>query len=391
MKISFGTILLLTVFSFVLFASYLPGITYFTFAFSLLVLVLIPWRIYGDSNANLLLLFSLLYGLMPLAIYNDYSPNDLICCIVPSAFYLFGKKMPKVFNSESSLLYLSAIALLLFAINTYYACVRDILETGSLINYNRVLSRVVGQDEMQMSATAFGVNVSLGLVGLASFILCNDRNLAQYFLLGLFLLSLLTTIHLINRAGVLVAGMATLLLFVLSFGKANKKKIIYSLLILSSIILLLIISGVISIEILEAYTNRSQTEANSGLFNAGSRSWRWIDGLKKLLVMPLGYKDLMPEDYFVHNMWLDVSLVSGLIPFIILIIISVRMARQSWIFYRNSNCDLSLLLLGIMICFFISSFQEPILIGEKVNFYMACFFWGISSEYKKKVSTRNNY
>lgn len=388
---SYALFLLISL-AFVLYNSMLPGITYYTVIFCILVVFAKDARAKFDKNAFLAFSFALLYGIIPLIMGYTDSFKYLICSIAPPVFYMFGRYVVSKVESSKTLCYVIVGALLFYALNAYILCVWNIFTTGQLISLSRNMSRFIGQEEVvEMSATVWGINVSLGLIGLSLFLIAKKRYFCHYLLLIVFFLSLLVTVHLINRTGVLVAVILTLAVLFLSFHSQNKTKFILSTFIIAiGLYFFAYKSGDLG-EIVDAYQMREATENNSGMLNTGTRSWRWIDGLRRLITNPLGYVDQFPEDYFVHNMWLDVSRFSGTIPFLLVVLITVNMWKSTWSTMRKWHTELSYIMFALCLCCSLVFFVEPVIEGSATYFYLFCMFWGISSEYKRVLSKNRIY
>ena len=378
---------LLIVLAFVLFNSMLPGITYYAVIFCVLVFLSKDARAKFDRNALLILSFALLYGIIPLFMDYTDSYKYLICSVVPPTFYIFGRYIVSIVDSTKTLCNVIVGVLIFFALNTYILCIWDIMTTGQLVNVTRSMSRFIGQEENEvMAATGFGINISLGLIGLSIFILSKKKFLYNYFLLALFFMSLLVTVHLVNRTGVTVALVVTFFMLFVSFRSRNKSLFIVSVIILAIGIYFASRSGAIGV-IVDAYQAREATEENSGLFNTGSRSWRWMDGLGRLLTYPFGYVNNVDKSYLVHNMWLDVSRFSGTIPFLLVLIITLKSAKCAWYTMRKWRTELSYIMVALCLCCCLVFFVEPVLEGCAIYYYLFCMFWGISSEYKNRLLT----
>lgn len=387
---SLYALFLLMFLAFVLYNSLLPGITYYTVVFCILVILSKDARAKFDKNALLVFSFALLYGIIPYIMgYTD--AKNIICSFVPPVFYILGRYIVRVVDSTKTLIYVIVGILFFFAINTYILCLWDIISTGQLVNVTRSMSRYMGSEDSDvMAATGYGINISLGLIGLSFFLRASKKYLYHYLLLALFFLSLLVTVHLVNRTGIVVSIILTFFILFLSFQSHNRVLLILSILIgVIGLYFLVSKSDAVS-EIVEAYQMRESVEESSGLLNTGSRSWRWIDGLERLFTEPLGYANKY-KDYYVHNMWLDVSRLSGIIPFLLVLSITIKMARCTWRTMRKWQTELSYIMLALCLCCCLVFFVEPVLEGCTIYFYLFCMFWGISVEYKNELITSRKY
>lgn len=112
----------------------------------------------------------------------------------------------------------------------------------------------------------------------------------------------------------------------------------------------------------------------------------FIEGVQGLFLYPFG--GLHSESYR-HNMWLDIGRVSGLIPFIIMIVFSCITFNHMLKMFKNRNSDSAMrflilcLYIGVMINFFV----EPIMEGL-LNFFLGfCVVNGmIDCYYYKNIS-----
>ena len=381
---------LLLFLAYVLYNSMLPGITYYAVIFCMLVVLSKDARVKFDKNALLIFLFAFLYGIIPLIMGFTDSPKNVICSIVPPVFYVFGRYIVSKVDTTKTLCYVIVWILFFFALNTYILCVWDITTTGQLVNVTRSMSRFIGHEESEvMAATGFGINISLGLIGLSIFLCAKKRSLYHYLLLIIFFLSLLVTVHLVNRTGVIVTVILTFSILFLSFRSHNLFVLITSTILVVIGIYFFASNSIAIGDIIDAYQMREATENDSGLFNTGSRSWRWIDGLGRLFTDPFGYANQFHTEYYVHNMWLDVSRLSGTIPFFLVLLITLKMVKSTWLTMRKWHTELSYIMVALCLCCCLVFFVEPVLEGSAIYFYLFCMFWGISTEYKNRLLKRS--
>ena len=369
----------------------LPGITYYASAFCIMTLFAAGVRNKIDQNSFLIFFFSLSYGIFPLLAGFTNSPKNIICSIVPPAFYLYGRYLVEESKTEKALLTKMSFILILFALNTYVICISDIISTGQLVNVTRSMSRFRGFEEDQvMAATGFGINISLGLIGLAMFLREQHKSIRHYIYLFLFILSLLVTVHLVNRTGIILSIVVTVIILFLSLQSKNRRKLLWGVFFFAIIAYFLYVSGGAFSEVVDEYSNREDIEMNGGIFNTSSRSWRWIDGLGRLFTEPFGYADQMPSNYYVHNLWLDVSRWSGLLPFLLVFIITYKMTKKSWQSLRKYKSEFTYLVFGLCICSMLTFFIEPVIEGSAIYFYLFCMFWGMITQYNYSHSTATN-
>lgn len=380
-RCSIGQKLLLVFFVLTMLFSILVGTSYYTMIFCLLALVILPIKRYIDNIALWLIAFSILYSLMHilLGISSSHIPLYLSA---PLLFYAFGCYITNRLYSRSSILEFVALTVFFFSIVTYYTCIIDIGYTG-LVNPRRVMGRI-GGDEYDMAATLYGLNVSLGLACLFGFLSIEkkERTLLHYLLPISFALSLLTTVHLVNRTG-LVLAFFSLIIF-LFYGNKGRKST-WIILMLVAVLFAYLSTKSDFASIMEAYISREEVEGH-GLSDAGSRSDKWMDALSRLFTSPFGwYKDI--NYTFTHNMWLDVARLTGLIPFIAIMGTTIVGYKDTILLYKIKNDYLILILISILGVFFLECFVEPVMEGFELYFYLMCMFFGIQRQYLKNVLT----
>lgn len=376
--------LLLALFLLLLYHSILVGTSYYTLVFCVLALFFIPVRRYVDGLALTMIVFSVLYSIMHLLL--DISSTHIpLYLMAPLLFYAFGCYITNKLYTRSSIIEFVALTVFLFSIVTYYTCIIDVGNTG-LVNPLRIMGRN-GGDEYDMAATLYGLNVSLGLACLFGFLSIEkkERTLLHYLLPISFALSLLTTVHLVNRTG-LVLVLFSLIIFLFYSKKGNKATWIILIVVAVLFAYLSTISDFASI--MEAYTSRGEVEGH-GLSDAGSRTEKWMDALSRLFTSPFGwYKDI--NYTFTHNMWLDVARLTGIIPFIAIVGATIVGYKDTIRLYKIKNDYLVLTLISIQVVFFLECFVEPVMEGFDLYFYLMCMFFGIQRQYHKNL-TRNKY
>lgn len=365
----------------VLYNSILVGTSYYTMAFCVMAMILIPVRKYIDRQAGWLIAFSGLYSLMHilLGISSRHIPLYLMA---PLLFYCYGNFMVDCLQSRRAIIEFVAIVVFFFSVVTYYTCIIDIGEVG-LINPLRIMGRS-GVEDSSMAATLYGLNVSLGLACLFGFLSIDktERTVIHYFLVLSFALSLLTTIHLVNRTGIVLAAIS-LIVFLMYSNKGSKSTWIIILLAIGILFYLSTKSGFR--EIFDAYTSRKDVEGH-GFSDAGSRTEKWLDALSRLFSYPFGwYQDI--EYTYTHNLWLDVARLTGIAPFIAIIGATIVSVKDTLRLYRIKGDYFALVLTSILVVFYLESFVEPVMEGFDLYFYLMCMFIGLKRRYIKNTTS----
>lgn len=384
-KGSFAQYILFTTFFLALYNSSLVGVSYYVLLFCLLSIPICWKKAYFDKTSVYLLLFSISYSLVLCMNTSKLVPHYLLYLIAPVAYYVWGQYLVARINNHKGLLNLFLLILIFFAVQTYIITIEDVRETG-LINPFREMMRE-GDEEALVSATLFGCNVSLGLSGLGICMALKKRSFSirGLLFLGVFLLSLLTTIHLVNRTGIVVAVVCTFCPYFYSVRKSGKilNAILLILFIIVIVYFILSIFSDNGFNIIEAYTNRLSTE-NTSISDYGGRSWRWVDAMGRLFTNPFGWNNDVKYN-FAHNLWLDVAMFGGIIPFIFIVCATFRSFKQLLELIKIKNDVIVNSIFSLSICFILSSFVEPIIVGFDPFFYLYCMLWGIQKEYIKDL------
>ena len=377
-----GNVLLkvaLLVFAVMLYMSAAKGISYIMLAFAIIALFIVLQSKLTDRTALYLLLFSISYSIMLLM--NGDTVRWPVYLLCPCVFYVFGRYVTTKFNNVALLEFL-ILTIFLFALRTYIASVVDVLE-GGFFNTYRAMNRS-GQGDGDLTATLFGLNVSLGFVGLvAYFVKTNYGNrLIKFLLLISFALSLFTVLHLVNRTGLFVFVLCSAAML-LSISVKQGGRILVALLILVGILIVFVPSlRSAFMDISASYQYREEMEyAGGGVMTMGNRLWRWTDAIGRVFTSPFGWEGQTQYNY-VHNMWLDAAMFGGFFSFLFMLLATVRGVRYVAILRHLSKNIIVILLIGLTVASFASAFVEPVLIGSDIYFYLMCMFWGIGYQYR---------
>ncbi len=335
-------------------------------------------KTYVDATCLFIILFSFFYVAINYINNSDIGFTTYITYLFsPVIFYIFGRDIVARIKSESLMISFIVITICLFAVGVYYGVIINIANTG-LINLERDL-KVPGQTEL-LSATLCGLNVSLGFAFVSVFFI--SRSLSIYvrilMIFGL-LLSLISVIHMINRTGIAVL-LLCLFAILIFWGRNNKRKLLLPIIALSIVIYALFHFGVLNDDVLIAYSERDT--GNSTVGSAGGRVELWIDAFTKMWQYPLGWVgNNTTDDFYAHNMWLDIARVAGLLPFIAFVVATIMYLLNFFELLKTErNDNVRILFIAINTSFLASSFVEPVIEGLAIYFYMFMMFWGMQSK-----------
>ena len=342
--------------------------------FSLLVLSLVTMRKKVDINSFAILAYSVMFVL--LSTFNGFSyslSSYVLYLVAPFVFYQFGRELVLRMRTSEYVLIAWLIIVICYSIDVFLTTISNIRETGILTDSDRSFY-LTGSNAIQMSATVVGLSMNIGMIGLPMLFVVKGKLLRLSFF-TLFILSLITTVSLLNRTAIVVAVSVFLIILLYKY-KRNLKTFLLLLSILIGIIFMLMHWGFISSDIIELYNER-----NVDIATFGSRTERWSNALEYLITRPLGWADSIGS-YYVHNMWLDVARVSGIIPFILLAYITLDSMITAFITLRKNETQLSYMLVGLNICFFASCFVEPVYGGTHMLLYF--MLWGTTKAFAER-------
>ena len=132
-------------------------------------------------------------------------------------------------------------------------------------------------------------------------------------------------------------------------------------------------------EFIESSNLANRNIEGSGLEEADQYRFESIfRGFENLLVYPFGVPDGLTTYY--HNMWLDVGRISGLLPFILVVLFTVASLYRVLRLLGNKRIGIEIryMLFSVYIGFYVNFAVEPVLEGLKDFFYVFCIVNGMT-------------
>lgn len=366
--------LLLLIFGLLLLAGNMSGFVSLLSIWLIMTIVFTPFYRYFNFQASLLLVFSFLYVTFGYLTGFISNAQQMILFSSPVIFYLFGADIFRYLKTEKAFLIFVVGMILCYSFEVYYTILQNVIQTGEIINVSRQFY-FRGNEARQLTATLVGVNVSLGMIGIPLFFILSKYKVLRCCYLTLGLISLLTTIHLVNRSGLAICILCFVSVFIYYFRNSRVRLIVLvSLIVLLYFILLN--SGIINSDIVDAYERRNDIDLMTG----GDRPRRWIEALRQLFVYPFGWAENNGTTvYYVHNMWLDIAKVVGIIPFSVLMAATINSFLNLKKLFKTDRNIVAAVFIGLNACFFFSCFLEPIYGG--LHFCLYAFMWGMQNSF----------
>lgn len=350
--------------------------------------ILISFSFFKNKNINktilLLILFSFSY-FFAMVLNGDSmltSVGFLVCLILaPSSSYFFGYNSVKKLNYNKDLVILLMLLLIsFFTIIIYAKTISSIAITGNIVNISRII--VSDTEQVSKTATLYGLVSAIGLAGLPVCFFCRDFRYKWYNVIYVVigLLSLLVAIHLVNRTGLAILLLATIIVIVLKSDCNIFKLLLYTTL---TIIVLYVIVDYINIEIIDAYVSRNEESDISG---GGGRFWRWSDALLKMWRYPLGWiNNRYTYNDYCHNMWLDFARQAGLIPFTSFTALTIKSVVTLYRILKMEKSAFTFLLVSLNLCLFLACSMEPVMEGCAFVLFFYCIILGIQDSYYNRL------
>ncbi|WP_342421230.1 O-antigen ligase family protein [Paenibacillus sp. FSL E2-0178] len=336
------------------------------------LLPLICWLIFRNTNKVnyfqlLLFLFCSIYTYLLFNYHQRPTGVLIVTLLFPSVFYFFGDYLAK--NDTS---FKKTYFLLLSITTTLVTFAFLSLITSDISNLAawRGVSSIWGEN---ISATGLNTYLSLGLSLLPICLFSTNKKVRLIALLN-FILSVYCMLKLGSRTGIIIIAVPTAVSFLL-LGKMNIRKVLG---IIFFVFLCFITWNYIDSTYLFSRLS-SMDNFNDPRFAV------WKDAVIGIFKYPLGGNKVSLPLKYAHNMWLDVGIESGILPFVLLIILTVSPFITLFYLLRNNFPNtLKMSFICILSSFFICFFLEPIMEGWLYYFNGFCFFLGIMNRIVKE-------
>jgi hypothetical protein len=299
--------------------------------------------------------------------------------VSPPFFYLWGKQLVNSASSSSKAVLMMLIFLgLLYSLPSLITVVQNISEGG------------FAQPDRNMPMFWGGPKVNAtGMAGFLMFNMCipalliaGYKKLPKLFtllLLIVFVFSFASVLRLGSRTqiGIVFLSLIISLIFVgpkLSF---KQNFIIYSILFGIVALIMNSVSFTFDAEIFTSFEGRMKDSGAEDLAGGGGRVDLWAKSVEYMVKYPFGWD--LEEFGYSHNLWLDALRVGGILSFVLLIILFIKVGFLLSQSIRKSRLEISLKLIFILYSVaFISVFMvEPGIDGEFSMFLFFCLFVGV--------------
>ncbi|WP_437371992.1 hypothetical protein [Maribacter litoralis] len=340
-----------------------------------------------DLNFSLILIFSLSYALF-YAMHPSFNTQTFLWYFFfPPCLYLWGKYLvirTRKYNFTYLLLSLGITISIVALISVFLD-----INRGGFVQPNRNIPFFWSTEPIPATGMAALLTFNMCIPGIVLTNYKNFKKSLSAFLIIIFLLSFTSILRLGSRTQIAIFLITTIITVIYIIPKQNIKQN-FILFIIIGIVFALVINKV-SFDTNASWLNSFATrlEGNrSTISNAGGRSQRWSGALMNIFKKPLGWE--LEEYGYIHNVWLDVLRVSGIIPFVMLIIFSVRfnIIVKKTISFTQMNLGLKVTILTFTISMFLLFMVEPVIDGSLMLFLTFCMFNGMI--YSNYINLKNS-
>lgn len=383
----------------ILFVSMIPQI-FEGYSVYLMVLV-IPVIFYKmkvklDSVFVLSLFFGFLYAI-PQIFQQPPLPfsKQIFYFFYPALMYVAGQYV--VYSEKNKNTPIIVLCLITFCLASWSITtnIYDTLKTGELVNMSRYLE---GEGE-KSRATIHNMMLAMGIMGIGALFLSTDRKsekLIKCLMVIVGGMALFSGLHILNRTAA-VLGAAAVVIGILYNGFSAKKLIVLTL--------ILVVLGFIYVYALEnsellrgltaGFRSREDFSSRFSASSVGGRTFMWEKAIDFIPDHPFGGDSMERIGWtFAHNVWLDVCVRSGWIPFIIFIVLTYFFVSQLYQFLYRSSADhfskgcIILWTAGMILQFLVEPVTEAVFQLFLMFFFLLGWFTRYNIKYPKKILRR---
>jgi hypothetical protein len=345
-----------------------------------------------DFDVILLTTFSFIYAAFYALNLEFGLQFILIYAVFPPTFYLLGKYLCTKVESEETLFISLFFVGFLLSFSGLISILLSINEGGfgqierslPLFWENRIVSATV-------MGSFFPLNMSIPALLVVRQIKLSL--ILRIFMITVFILSLLCILRIGTRTQIVISLFTLLFALIYSIPRQSLKKniIIFSIFSIGIVFIIQNVTFDLNSDFLSAFADRMENNGGSDIASGGGRSSRWVKSFENLFTKPLGWS--VKEFGHSHNMWLDVLRASGVIPFLLLVIFTIRSVIK---IKRVSNLNKEMLsffnqIRVYALALFLLFMVEPIFEGMFSTFVLFCFLMGVITTFEKRyLITRSN-
>ena len=318
--------------------------------------------------------------------------------LFPPIYYMTGSYLGRKYKTnETVLVFILFVVVVMYAAYDLGFVVRSIFSGGGVLTERQILDQNGNETR---TATGYAILMSVLIAGISLIISPRQQGINQWiriigvslgFLALYGMMTIVTRTSLFESVLVLIFSVY-MFIFERNMGKKKKGGMLVFLLVVASLAAITFyVFEHTSLSIIGDVFNAFEARNTEGsqLTDAGGRTSFWVMGIEDLLSHPFGTSTgRIRSGTYSHNMWLDIGVTAGWIPFIIILIVSIKNTRDCIRLVRDQSYDYftRLYYFAMFICLMMSCFVEPVLDNVFRHFLVYLFFCGMVSEMRPKTS-----
>ena len=324
---------------------------------------------YVDTNFFLLLVFGVLYGVIDAFNTGIIGYAGFFQPIINfPLLYLAGKEIGMKNDDEyiPNILLLMAISLGFLVISSVML---DVGINGFAVMYRSV--QIIGDDNYKASATNAASKL-IPLIIFLSLVMIKEKNKRFWMLcLLMAIVAMICDIRIQSRSSIIIAVIA---ICVAAFGHSYSKRDF--LLKMVPIVLFVFFVSYLGSLYSEEIHLIDRFEDTEDLATGNERTELSSGMILRIMSHPLGG---LKELKYAHNLWIDMARVSGWLPLLVFLVITIRWIKYAIAIYKDKTRIpvFRVLAIAMNVCLFVYFNVEPILEGAAMLFSYFCVFWGI--------------
>lgn len=355
---------------------------FFIFAFYFITIEILSFVEALDKFGLLLLFFSISYSIIFSRQPDATVPLMLVYAICPITFYVLGKYFSIKYSSHKVFYFLFLFLSIGFSFIPAVSIIYHIIENG-FVGERRLM--LLTRDVLS-GGPLLGSFFTINMAAIGTIFVQSSKkieNKIKIISLVVFIISLLCALRVASRTQL---GIALISLFVTIAYLSVKQPIIKNIrLILAIAFILIVVLFSISSDSAILNTINQRNNSTEELLIANGRTELWLTSLSNIMTKPMGWNMSSDISIYAHNLWLDVSRVAGIAPFLFLLIFTVICIRLVLKTIKVSPQDLyfNTFIIVLFVGFMVEFSVEPVIEGMYNLFLIFCFFIGILSGYVK--------
>lgn len=375
-----------------MFSNWLDG--YCMYALALLIPFVFTERMKWPGF--ILIVYSVLFMLFAMLGGQIYTPSSMVFDLIfPITMWQVGQRIVRRTKNPQSDIIVLLLMIFSLALPAIVFNIAQAIDTGEVINVTRAIRNDDG--DILRSATGFGMMLSL-MLGCSGVLLLQattktDTRIKIFLIIGA-IAAIFSTIHLVNRTGLVLVGLSLFVAIILR--PLTFKRACYIVLVIVAVgsICYFVLGDTYFMDAMEYYEGREKEEGY-GSESYGGRTDRWAAAVTQLAEQPFGNANglnFFGKYTYAHNMWLDVGLKGGIFAMAMLILFSIVTIQQTIKFFRNRNLSLFERNLMVLVCLtmFLQAFVEPVKDGVPQFLWFMMFYtsvlFGINHKCPKSIA-----